>query len=412
MEDDKCRHHLDEHHRQHRRGVARNRRRGAVEPERRLDRRRGSGQRAVVLLREGRLQVDGRGGNVAVHGTAGFPPHRAHRDSPDESRHRVRRGDRAPVFDQFRARHLQDHRRREDVEEDALRQRRRRRDRSRDEPQQADACSTRRCTTSSAWPWEIRESGPESGVYKSEDGGETWKRLAGGLPDGQDRPHRPRPLSEEPATSSTRSSRTRIPKPGAETARRERHQPARRRHHRQRAVSHRRRREVVAEGDRRERRRRQGAVLVQPDPDQPARRPDRDRDERLDVHLARRRQDVEHRFLPRRVRRLPRDVVGPAGQGSRHHGQRRRRQRIGGRRKDRRLLPQHGRRRGVRRSASTWTTRTTSTAACRITIRGRARATDRPGASRSRTGSPSAPATACTTSSIRPTAAGSTTRAS
>ena len=34
-------------------------------------------------------------------------------------------------------------------------------------------------------PWQIVESGPESAVYKSEDGGETWTKLAGGLPTGK-----------------------------------------------------------------------------------------------------------------------------------------------------------------------------------------------------------------------------------
>ncbi len=34
-------------------------------------------------------------------------------------------------------------------------------------------------------PWQIVESGPESAVYKSDDGGETWARLAGGLPTGK-----------------------------------------------------------------------------------------------------------------------------------------------------------------------------------------------------------------------------------
>jgi photosystem II stability/assembly factor-like uncharacterized protein len=34
-------------------------------------------------------------------------------------------------------------------------------------------------------PWEIVESGPESGVYRSDDGGEKWTRLAGGLPTGK-----------------------------------------------------------------------------------------------------------------------------------------------------------------------------------------------------------------------------------
>jgi photosystem II stability/assembly factor-like uncharacterized protein len=34
-------------------------------------------------------------------------------------------------------------------------------------------------------PWQIVESGPESAVYKSEDGGEKWTRLGGGLPTGR-----------------------------------------------------------------------------------------------------------------------------------------------------------------------------------------------------------------------------------
>ncbi len=34
-------------------------------------------------------------------------------------------------------------------------------------------------------PWQIIESGPESGIYRTEDGGEKWGRLGGGLPTGQ-----------------------------------------------------------------------------------------------------------------------------------------------------------------------------------------------------------------------------------
>src|SRR5262249_52232116 len=34
-------------------------------------------------------------------------------------------------------------------------------------------------------PWQIVESGPESAIYKSEDGGEKWTKLAGGLPTGK-----------------------------------------------------------------------------------------------------------------------------------------------------------------------------------------------------------------------------------
>src|SRR5262245_31608179 len=34
-------------------------------------------------------------------------------------------------------------------------------------------------------PWQIVESGPESGIYRSENGGERWEKLAGGLPTGK-----------------------------------------------------------------------------------------------------------------------------------------------------------------------------------------------------------------------------------
>jgi photosystem II stability/assembly factor-like uncharacterized protein len=32
-------------------------------------------------------------------------------------------------------------------------------------------------------PWELVESGPGSGIYRTDDGGETWKKLGGGLPE-------------------------------------------------------------------------------------------------------------------------------------------------------------------------------------------------------------------------------------
>jgi photosystem II stability/assembly factor-like uncharacterized protein len=34
-------------------------------------------------------------------------------------------------------------------------------------------------------PWQIVESGPETGVYRTDDGGEKWQRLGGGLPTGK-----------------------------------------------------------------------------------------------------------------------------------------------------------------------------------------------------------------------------------
>lgn len=34
------------------------------------------------------------------------------------------------------------------------------------------------------WPWSFRTAGPGSGIYKTEDGGETWRKLSRGLPGG------------------------------------------------------------------------------------------------------------------------------------------------------------------------------------------------------------------------------------
>jgi len=46
-------------------------------------------------------------------------------------------------------------------------------------------------------PWNFLESGPGSGVWKSSDGGVTWKRLAGGFPQGEAVGDRPRALGGE-----------------------------------------------------------------------------------------------------------------------------------------------------------------------------------------------------------------------
>ena len=34
-------------------------------------------------------------------------------------------------------------------------------------------------------PWQIVESGPESGIFRTDDGGDKWTKLAGGLPTGK-----------------------------------------------------------------------------------------------------------------------------------------------------------------------------------------------------------------------------------
>ena len=91
-------------------------------------------------------------------------------------------------------------------------------------------------------PWQIVESGPESAIYRTDDGGDKWTKLAGGLPTGKIGRigldlYQKNPLILYALLENQN------PKPGAADARRQRDQPARRRHHRQRAVSHRRRRQ-------------------------------------------------------------------------------------------------------------------------------------------------------------------------
>ncbi len=43
----------------------------------------------------------------------------------------------------------------------------------------------RRCTTRTASRGRSSRAGPESGVYKTENGGDKWERLGGGLPTGK-----------------------------------------------------------------------------------------------------------------------------------------------------------------------------------------------------------------------------------
>ncbi len=47
-------------------------------------------------------------------------------------------------------------------------------------------------------PWRLIEGGTGSGIHKTTDGGKTWKRLGGGLPATPHGANRPRPLPEEP----------------------------------------------------------------------------------------------------------------------------------------------------------------------------------------------------------------------
>ena len=79
-----------------------------------------------------RLQVGRRRQDVAQHGPENLALHQPHRHRPAQQRHRDGRGDRQPVRTRRRARHLQNDRRRQDLEADPQGRRRHRRQRSGD----------------------------------------------------------------------------------------------------------------------------------------------------------------------------------------------------------------------------------------------------------------------------------------
>ena len=270
-------------------------------------------------------------------------------------------------------------------------ERRRRRDRPRDQSQEPRRRSTRRCTTRIAGRGRSSRADPRARIYRTDDGGDTWTKLTGGLPTGkigrigldiyQKNPLILYALLENQNPRTPRSAATTRATCSAD-------QPARRRHHRQRAVPHRRRRQDVAAAS--------TDVNVAG-----GKAPYSFNQIRINPH------DDQTVIVTSDSMYISRDggktwdtdffrgVFGDfrsmwwdaRGQGPHHPRQRRRRERVGRRRPDRRLLPEHGHRRGLRHRRRHGRSRTTSTAACRITTRGRGRATARRAASRSSTGS-------------------------
>ena len=91
----------------------------AINPERRqhrVGRQRREQQPPERLVGQRPLQVDRRRPDVEAHGPRHVEAHRAHHRRSDRSRRGLRRGARQPVGTRRRARHLQDDRRRPDLD--------------------------------------------------------------------------------------------------------------------------------------------------------------------------------------------------------------------------------------------------------------------------------------------------------
>ena len=111
--------------------VDRRHRRVAEQPRPRLRRHRRVEQPPEHVVGRRRLQVDRRRQDLHEHRPQDLAPHQPHRHRPARQRHGVGRGDRCALRTRRRARHLQDDRRRRDLEADAEDRRRHRRERPR-----------------------------------------------------------------------------------------------------------------------------------------------------------------------------------------------------------------------------------------------------------------------------------------
>ena len=214
-QDDQQRLHLRAPVRQGSDRVDRRRRRGADRPQHRLGRHRRGQPAQLRLLRRRRLQVDRRRQDLEEHGPQEVVPDRQDRHPSQGPEHRLRRRPRPALRPQRGTRPLQDHRRRQDLAARAARRRQDRRHRHRhapDESRDADRRhlgtparrvrqlprrrqAARRPSTSTPPP---RSTARARGLYKTTDGGKTWKKLDQGPAEGEDGPHRPRLVSQEP----------------------------------------------------------------------------------------------------------------------------------------------------------------------------------------------------------------------
>ena len=105
------------------------------------------------------------------------------------------------------ARRLPLERRRQDLAEGALRQRQDRRVGPRAWTRPTRGSSTPPSGRSYRKPWTLESGGPESGIWRSTDGGDTWKKLAERSARRDRRQHRRRRLARATRSASGRSSK-------------------------------------------------------------------------------------------------------------------------------------------------------------------------------------------------------------
>ncbi len=142
--------------------------------------------RGDIIMGDGAYKTVDGGKKWEADRTQGLAGDRQAARAPGQLRHRAGRGDGTRLRTKHRARRLQDHRRREDVESA--------RSSATTRPARSSSSSTRRTRTSStprsgnrsAIPWAMSSGGPGSGLYKSTDGGESWTEITRnpGLPSG------------------------------------------------------------------------------------------------------------------------------------------------------------------------------------------------------------------------------------
>ncbi len=206
-------------------------------------------------------------------------------------------------------------------------------------------------------PWDLDIGGPGSGIWKTTDGGRTWKRLGGGLPSGRLGRIGIDLYQANPDILYAVIENANLRKPTDAEAKRDADRPeAERVRRRQRSVPNERQRTDVEEDARgHHQHRQQGGLLLQHHPGRSRRREPRRGHLGRHAQLERRRQDVAghvvaaERHVREGVRRLPRVLVGPAEPGPDPRRQRRRVLRLVRPRQDRRPLHEHPGRRVLRR---------------------------------------------------------------